>query len=240
MEGLLLSLVATDVVSGYGKIEILHGISLEAKQSEITCIIGPNGSGKSTFLKTLIGFVRLREGNIVFDSEVINNLQPYDILRKGLVLIAQSRSIFPQLSVLENLKMGGYILKGKDLLEERLQKVFEMFPLLNERQQQKAKTLSGGEQRMLELGRAMVLRPKMMMLDEPSAMLSPKLVTKTFNQIKQIQEMGIGILMVEQNIRAALEIADILFVLDQGTNKFHGSTKDFLDDNRLVDLYLGV
>jgi ABC-type branched-subunit amino acid transport system ATPase component len=235
-----MSLEVHDVVSGYGKIEILHGVSITAKRSSITCIIGPNGSGKSTLLKTIIGLVRPRQGSIKFESEETAGLPPNVLLKKGLILISQARSIFPYLTVLENLKMGAYILKGSDILKERLKEVYEQFPILKERGKQKAYTLSGGEQRVLEIGRAMVLQPKLMMLDEPSTMLSPKLVATVFNKIREICGLGIGILMVEQNVRSALNIADFVYVLDQGRNKFSGSKEEFLATAKLVKLYLGT
>jgi branched-chain amino acid transport system ATP-binding protein len=235
-----MSLVVKDMVSGYGKLEILHGVSITAPSAKITCIIGPNGSGKSTLLKTIIGLVKVWGGAVEFDSTDITASSPNQILKTGLTLIAQSRSVFPQLSVLENLQMGAYVLKDRALVRERVEDVCRYFPILAERKKQKANTLSGGEQRMLELGRAMMLRPKMMMLDEPSAMLSPKMVATTLNHVKKICETGVGILMVEQNVRAALEIADSVYVLDRGQNKFEGSSEEFLSTDKLVNLYLGA
>jgi branched-chain amino acid transport system ATP-binding protein len=235
-----MSLVIKNMISGYGKLEILHGVSLTAPSAKVTCIIGPNGSGKSTLLKTTIGLVKAWGGHAEFDSNDITEYSPGQILRTGLTLIAQSRSVFPQLSVLENLQMGAYILDDKAVVRERIEKVCSYFPILGERKKQKAITLSGGEQRMLELGRAMMLEPKMMMLDEPSAMLSPKMVSTTLNHVKRICETGVGILMVEQNVRAALDIADTIYVLDQGENKFQGSSKEFMSTDRLVNLYLGA
>jgi ABC-type branched-subunit amino acid transport system ATPase component len=234
------SLEVDDVVSGYGKMEILHGVSIRAAQGVVTCIIGPNGSGKSTLLRTIAGLIRARRGLIKFEFENITNLSPPTILKKGLALISQSRSVFPYLTLSENLKMGAYILKDKNIIKQRFKEVYDLFPILKERGQQRAHSLSGGEQRMLELGRAMMLRPKLLMLDEPSAMLSPKLIGTTFAKMKKICQLGIGILMVEQNVKAAFEIADSVYVLDQGENRFNGSTKEFLDTDKLVKLYLGV
>jgi len=232
-------LEVNDVVSGYGKIEVLHGVSLLAKEKDITCVIGPNGSGKSTLLKTIIGLIRPREGEISFNGEAIAGLKPPKILAKGLCLVSQARSIFPNLTVLENLNMGAYTIKDRNEVGKRIEQVYTYFPILKERRKSQAYTLSGGEQRMLELGRALLVKPKMLMLDEPSAMLAPILVDRIFEEIKKINEMGIGIIFVEQNVRKAISFADYVYVLERGKNIFDGNPESFLDSEKLVSLYLG-
>lgn len=227
------------ITSGYGKIEILHGVSMHTKDSNITCVIGPNGSGKSTLLKTVMGLVKPREGKIVFNGEDIAGLKPKKIFSKGLCLVSQARSIFPYLTVLENFEMGGYTIKDRKEVRRRIEEVYSYFPILKEKKKNLANTLSGGEQRMLELGRALLVKPKLLMLDEPSAMLSPKFVDLVFEEIKKINGMGIGIIIVEQNVSKAIKIADYVYVLDAGQNVFEGTPESFLDSEKLVKLYLG-
>lgn len=234
-----MSLEAKDIVSGYGSLDILHGVSISAPADQITCVIGPNGSGKSTLMKTIMGLLRVRKGTILYNREEIVGLRPDEILRKGVAFVPQGRTVFPNMTVLENLEMGAYILSDKNEVKRRLEEVFVLFPQLRERQKQLAITQSGGEQRMVDLGRAMMLRPKIIILDEPSLGLSPKIAATTYENVKKLKETGMGILMVEQNVRAALNLADYLYVLDLGRNVFEGTGQELLSDDRIADLYIG-
>lgn len=230
-----------DVVSGYGDIEVLRGVSMKVEKGELTCVIGPNGSGKSTLLKTIVGAVRPRRGKIILEQTNITGLRPDMVLKKGVAMVPQGRVVFPYMTVLENLEMGAYTIRNyANLLRERLEYVYSLFPRLKEKQKQLAYTLSGGEQMMLCLGRSLMVRPKILMLDEPSLGLAPKYVESVFRMIKEINEEGMTMIVVEQNVRKAMSIADYVYVLDLGKNKFQGTVKDFLSDDRLVKLYMGL
>jgi branched-chain amino acid transport system ATP-binding protein len=230
-----------DIVSGYGDIEVLRGVSLKVEKGELICVIGPNGSGKSTLLKTIVGAVKPRRGKIILEQTNITGLRPDIVLKKGIAMVPQGRVVFPYMTVLENLEMGAYtIRKDANLLRERLEYVYSLFPRLKEKQKQLAYTLSGGEQMMLCLGRSLMVRPKILMLDEPSLGLAPKYVESVFNMIKEINEEGMTMIVVEQNVRKAMSVANYVYVLDLGKNKFQGTVEDFLSDDRLVKLYMGL
>lgn len=229
-----------NVRAGYGNgPDILKGLSLEIEQEKIYCLIGPNGAGKSTLLKAICGLLHPREGRVVFKGETINSLRTEEILRKGISFVPQDRSLFPDMSVKENLRMGGYSLKNRRELKGRIENVFRMFPVLRERSNQQAKTLSGGEQQMLATGRSLVLRPTVMMLDEPSLGLAPKVAKGMFKSINQLNNEGMTLILVEQNARKGLECADWGCVLDLGKNCFEGPAKKILDNPRIQELYLG-
>jgi branched-chain amino acid transport system ATP-binding protein len=230
-----------DIVSGYGDIEVLRGVSMNVEKGELTCVIGPNGSGKSTLLKTIVGAVKPRRGKIILEQTNITGLRPDIVLKKGVAMVPQGRVVFPYMTVLENLEMGAYtIRKNSNLLRERLEYVYSLFPRLKEKQKQLAYTLSGGEQMMLCLGRSLMVRPKILMLDEPSLGLAPKYVESVFNMIKEINEEGMTMIVVEQNVRKAMSVANYVYILDLGKNKFQGTVEDFLSDDRLVKLYMGL
>lgn len=229
-----------NVTAGYGVgPNILQGLSLKIEQGKVCCIIGPNGSGKSTLLRVICGLLHPRQGRTVFRGEVLNKLRTDEILRRGVSFVPSDYSLFPDMTVRENLRMGGYILKNRRQLGDRIEEVFHMFPLLKERGSQRAKTLSGGEQRMLAMGRALVLRPEVIMLDEPSLGLAPKVAYQIFGSIKQLKNAGMTILLVEQNARKGLECADWGCVLDLGKNRFEGPADTILNDPRIQQLYLG-
>jgi branched-chain amino acid transport system ATP-binding protein len=181
--------------------DILKGLSLNVEQGKTYCIIGPNGAGKSTLLRAICGLLHPREGKVTFKGEVLNRMRTDEILRKGICFVPQDRSLFPDMTVKENLRMGGYILRNRKELEERIKEVLVMFPILEERSSQQAKTLSGGEQQMLAIGRALVLRPEVIMLDEPSLGLAPKITQFIFDNIAKLKEFGMTIILVEQNAR---------------------------------------
>lgn len=229
-----------NVVAGYGGgPDILRGVNLTAKEGQVQCIIGPNGAGKSTLLKAISGMLRPRSGDIFYKGERINQLRPDQILNKGICFVPQEKSLFPDMTVHENLRMGGYVVKDKDQVEERIKDVYKHFPILQEKRNHNARTLSGGQQQMLVMGRTLVLRPSIVLLDEPSLGLAPKIVDQVFEIIKLFQDNNITILIVEQNAHKGLECADWGCVLDLGTNSFEGPADTILNDPRIQELYLG-
>jgi branched-chain amino acid transport system ATP-binding protein len=229
-----------DIVAGYGiGPDILTGLSLRVEADRSYCIIGPNGAGKSTLLKVICGLLRPRRGKVVFEGQPLNGLRTDEILQRGICFVPQDRSLFPDMTIRENLRMGGYILKDRHEVDKRIEGVYEMFPILKERSGQLAKTLSGGQQQMLLLGRALVLRPKIIMLDEPSLGLAPIVSRQIFDSMKQLKSAGITIMVVEQNARIGLQFADWGYVLDLGKAMFEGPSQTILDDPRIEELYLG-
>ena len=229
-----------NIRAGYGDgPDILKGLSMEIEQGKTYCIIGPNGAGKSTLLRAICGLLHPREGNVTFKGEVLNKLRTDEILRRGISFVPQDRCLFPDMTVKENLRMGGYILRNRTELEDRIGEVLVMFPILEERGSQQAKTLSGGQQQMLAIGRALVLRPEVIMLDEPSLGLAPKIAQFIFDNIAQLKDEGMTIILVEQNARKGLECADWGCVLDLGINRFEGPPNTILNDPRIQELYLG-
>lgn len=233
-------LTVNDVTAGYNSgPDILRKISLDVEAGQTYCIIGPNGAGKSTLLKVISGLLKPRTGAVIFKGDVISNLRTDQILRMGLCFVPQDRSLFPDMSVRENLAMGGYVLEDKSLIEMRIEEVYAMFPILKERRGQSAKTLSGGQQQMLAIGRMLVLKPELIMLDEPSLGLAPMVARQIFDSIMALKEAGLTIILVEQNARLGLETADWGIVLDLGTNSFQGPATTILSDPRIQELYLG-
>jgi len=231
----------------YDTVLALDNISINVKEGEIVAMIGPNGAGKSTALKAICGLVNPQSGDILFCGEKINGKQPYELVKKGLCLVPEGRRIFSSMTVLENLEMGAYILVNEfmglkvksSLVEERIEKVFELFPILKERQKQRAGTLSSGEQQMLAIGRALMLKPKLLMLDEPSLGLSPKYVEIVFEKIKEINKEGTTILLVEQNVRIALEYADRGYVFEIGKIALEDKAKNLLENDKVKEIFLG-
>ncbi len=229
-----------DVVAGYGiGPDILTGLSLSIEPDRSYCIVGPNGAGKSTLLKVICGLVPVRRGRVVFDGTPLARLRPDQILHRGICFVPQDRALFPDMTVRENLRMGGYILKDRGEVDRRIDAVYEMFPLLRERAAHYAKTLSGGQQQMLLLGRALVLKPRVIMLDEPSLGLAPIVSRQIFDSMARLKEAGITVVVVEQNARLGLKFADWGCVLDLGKARFEGPSQAILDDPRIAELYLG-
>ncbi|MDH4247665.1 MAG: ABC transporter ATP-binding protein [Deltaproteobacteria bacterium] len=229
-----------NVRAGYGTgPDILNGLTLKVESNQTHCIIGPNGAGKSTLLRVICGLLHPREGRVLFDGVPIQSLQTPDILRKGVSFIPSDRCLFPEMTVLENLRMGGHILKNPKSVSKRIDEIMERFPILQTRRGQLAKTLSGGEQKMLALGRSLVLQPKLIMLDEPSLGLAPKVSKQVFENIKDMAHSGMSVLLVEQNARMGLECANWGHVLDFGKNSFEGPSSEILSDKRIQELYLG-
>jgi ABC-type branched-subunit amino acid transport system ATPase component len=232
-------LEARGITAGYGKIDILHDVSLHVKPGEIVSIIGPNGAGKSTAFKAIVGFITPRLGRIVFNGEEMTGLRPDLVLRRGLAYVPQGRIVFPQMTVLENLEMGAYIERDPARIAASLDVVYTLFPILGERRKQKAGTMSGGEQQMVAIGRALMTSPKLIMLDEPSLGLSPKFVTLIFEKLVEMKRTGYTLMVVEQNAARALAVADRGYVLELGRNRFEGAGPALLADPEVKRLYLG-
>ena len=230
-------LEARDVVAGYGEVEILHGVSVSVNESEIVAVIGPNGAGKSTLLKALFGLVGVRSGSVGLLGKDITNAPTDGIVAEGMSYVPQTENVFPTLTILENLEMGGYI--RKDGLHERLEHVFSLFPDIAGRRGERSGRLSGGQRQMLALARALMLDPRVLLLDEPSASLSPKMVDSIFDKIGEINREGVAILLIEQNAREALTFAHRAYVLAVGENRFEGDARSILDNEEVGSLYLG-
>lgn len=223
----------------YGGIHAIRGVSLEVQIGKIVTLIGANGAGKSSTLRAVSGLVKNKTGKITWKGNNIFGLLPEEILAAGIALCPEGRRIFPQLTVLENLKIGGYTRKDKAGLEKSIEKSFALFPRLKERSWQKGGTLSGGEQQMLALARALMSDPELIMMDEPSLGLAPLLVEEVFNIIREINKEGKTILLVEQNAFGALKIADYAYVLEVGAITLEGNGNELLRDKRVIDAYLG-
>lgn len=226
-----------DVVGGYGGAPILNGINMEIDTSDIGVIVGPNGAGKSTTLKAIFGLLEVTAGEIIFDGKNVANSLPDKLVPMGLSFVPQEHNVFTQMSVEENLEMGGFI--RTDDLSDSIAYVYDMFPPLKEKRRQNAGELSGGQRQMVAMGRALMSQPSLLMLDEPSAGLSPKYVNEIFEQIVKVNASGVGILMVEQNAKQALAFASKGFVLSSGQNLFTGSGQDLLDDPEVAKSFLG-
>ena len=233
----LLSLDA--LTTGYQRMQVLSGLHLTVKTSEIVSIIGPNGAGKSTVLKAIYGFLAPWEGAVRFRGEDISPLPVVARVKKGMILVHQNGNIFPGLTLHENLEMGGYLIARGSLLKERIDSVYEQFPFLYKKRRQAARVLSGGERQLLAIGMALVSEPKLILLDEPSMGLAPRMMARVFEWVGRIHEMGKSILMVEQNARQALAISHRGYVLDLGKNRFEGRAADLLEDPKVLSLYLG-
>ncbi|HEV8306079.1 MAG TPA: ABC transporter ATP-binding protein [Methylomirabilota bacterium] len=232
-------LTVEQIHAGYGRIPILHGVSLAVWPRELVAVIGPNGAGKSTAFKVIVGLVSPERGHIVFNGSQITGLRPDEVLRRGLAYVPQGRIIFPQMTVLENLEMGAYIERDRARITEALERVYRLFPILRERHRQKAGTLSGGEQQMLAIGRALMTQPRLLLLDEPSLGLSPRFLGVIFDKIAELKASGMTMIIVEQNAAKALTVADRGYVLELGRNRFEGSGPSLLVDPEVKRLYLG-
>ncbi len=230
-------LEARNIKAGYGGVEILHGISIGVEKGEIISIIGPNGAGKSTLMKTILGLLKPTHGKITFDGHDITGLGPDKIVRRGICYVPQTDNVFPSLTVEENLEMGAFI--RKDDFRGRMQEVYGIFPDLKEAKRFRVRKLSGGQRQMVAMARALMLDPQVLLLDEPSSSLSPRLVKSIFEKIEEINKSGVGILMVEQNAREALKLCHRGYVLAMGYKKFEDTGEALLNNKKVGKLYLG-
>ena len=227
-----------NLIAGYiPEVNILNGCNVHVDEGEFVGIIGPNGAGKSTLLKALLGMCGVRDGTVHLNGENVTGLKAHELITKGVGYVPQTNNVFPSLTVKENLEMGCFL--KPEVFEQRLVAVMEMFPKLRERAGQKARGLSGGERQMVAMGRALMLEPKLLLLDEPSAGLSPALQDEVFLQCRRINKTGVAILMVEQNARRCLQVAGRGYVLDQGKNAYSGTGRELLQDPNVIELYLG-
>ena len=223
----------------YGDVQVLNEVSLDVKEGELVAVIGANGAGKTTLLRTISGLIKPKQGTIQFQDERIDNLDAHKIVQTGIVQVPENRLLFPQMTVRENLEMGAYTISNKNLVKERIDKVFQMFPVLSKREKQISGTMSGGEQQMLAVGRALMSSPKLIMFDEPSLGLAPKLVQQIFELIEEIhQEMTV--LLIEQNVAHSCKISDRAFVLESGSVVLQGTGNEMLENDHVRRAYLGL
>ena len=230
-------LEAREVVSGYGEVEILHGVSIKVEEGEIVTIIGPNGAGKSTLLKTVFGLLPCKRGKVFFGGEDVTGQSPQVMVRKGMSYVPQSDNVFPSLTVQENLEMGAFI--RRDNYRSKIEEVLALFPDVMERRHTRAAKLSGGQRQMLAFGRALMLEPRILLLDEPSASLAPNMVESVFAKILDINRSGVAIIMVEQNARESLKLSHRGYVLAMGQNRLEGSGESLLESEEVGRTYLG-
>lgn len=227
------------LVAGYGKKQILNGVSLEVASGEIVALIGHNGAGKSTLLKAVFGLLRVWGGQVVYDGRALNGATPRELLRAGMAYVPQGNRVFTDLTVEENLEMGGVTLPGKELLKAGIERALTLFPVLRERLRQRAGTLSGGEKQMLALANALIVSPRMLLLDEPSLGLAPPMVTEALGRIQQIsRDSNVSVLIVEQKVREVLKVAQRVCVLRMGRVSFAGPSEELKDDAKLREVYL--
>jgi len=233
----MIILKAEDITAGYTEIDILHDVNIRVRSGEIVSVIGPNGAGKSTLLKTIFGILRPRNGNVTLKDEDITGLKPDRIVRKGISYVPQVDNVFPSMTIQENLEMGAFI--RDDDYSQRLDEVYDLFPVLSERKKQKVGQLSGGQRQMVAMGRALMLDPEVLLLDEPSAGLAPVLVSDIFEKIKEINATGVAMIIVEQNAREALKMAHHGYVLAMGRNVLDDTGEALLANEEVGRLYLG-
>lgn len=230
-------LIGDQMTGGYGGADILHDCTIAAEKGEIAVIVGPNGAGKSTAMKAVFGMLSLRKGRVVLDGEDITNLTPQDRVAKGMAFVPQNNNVFPSMSVQENLEMGAFL--RRDDINTTMEQVFELFPILKEKRRQNAGELSGGQRQQVAVGRSLMTQPKLLMLDEPTAGVSPIVMDELFDRIIEVARTGISILMVEQNARQALNIADKGYVLVQGENRYTDTGEALLNDPEVRKSFLG-
>jgi branched-chain amino acid transport system ATP-binding protein len=232
-------LVLDRVVAGYGKMSILNGTTARVRRGAITTVIGPNGAGKSTMFKAVFGLLPVRSGTVTFDGRDITNVSPRALLEAGVVYIPQGRNIFPELSVLHNLELGGVALSDQATLAPRIKAIMQRFPMLEQKARAQASTLSGGQQKVLEVARGLLLDPKLVLIDEPSIGLSPIIVQEVFAILKDLRDKGVTILLIEQNAKQALQVSDHGLVLEQGQTRIEDTAPNILADPRIAQLFLG-
>jgi branched-chain amino acid transport system ATP-binding protein len=228
------------VSSGYGEVQILWDVSFQIKEKEIVSIIGPNGAGKTTLVKTIMGLLPAKSGTISFKGQPIQKLPPYEIAKKGITMIPEGREIFPRMTVEENLLLGAYTVKDKGAVKDAKEKAYQLFPILKKKEKAQAQTLSGGEQQMLAICRSLMSNPQLLILDEPSLGLAPIVVEKVLDTVETINDDGVTILLVEQNIRDSLGVADRGYVLEEGKIILEGESRELLGNSHIKEVYLGL
>ena len=229
-----------NVSAGYGLVQILWDVSFRIREKEIVSIIGPNGAGKTTLVKTIVGLLPAKSGTIRFKGESIEKRPTYEIVKKGITMIPEGREIFPRMTVEENLRLGAYTVKDKDKVNETKTRVYQIFPVLKKKEKALAQTLSGGEQQMLVICRSLMSNPELLILDEPSLGLAPMIVEKVLDTLRKINEDGVTILLVEQNIRDSLNIANRAYVLEEGKIIIEGEGRELLSNDHIKEVYLGA
>jgi branched-chain amino acid transport system ATP-binding protein len=229
-----------NVSAAYGMVQILRDVSFKVQDTEIVSIIGPNGAGKTTLVKTIMGLPKPQAGTVKFKGENVENLPTYEIVKKGLTMIPEGREIFPRMTVEENLMLGAYTIKDKAKLKETKERMYDIFPVLKKKEKAQAQTLSGGEQQMLVICRSLMSNPQMLILDEPSLGLAPIIVEKVLDTVRTINEEGVTVLLVEQNIHDSLEVANRGYVLEEGKIILEGKSKELLSNSHIKEVYLGL
>ena len=234
------SLITENISAAYGSARVLNAVSIAAKPGAITCILGANGAGKTSLIRAIIGLLPASAGSIVLDGEALSGLSPHARIGRGVGCVPEGRKLFPKMTVEENLRVGAYLVTDRRLIGQRLDRVYQTFPRLAERRQQFAGTMSGGEQAMVSIGRALMSEPRILLIDEPSLGLSPALVRDSFAIIREINKTGVSILLVEQNVRQTLAIADYGYVISQGSVVAHGTSEHLLGDEEMKKAYFGI
>ena len=229
-----------NVSAGYGMVQILRDVTFQIQEKEIVSIIGPNGAGKTTLVKTIMGLLHPQSGTIQFKGKNIEKLPTYEIVKNGLTMIPEGREIFPTMTIEENLQLGAYTVKGKDKIKETKEKVYQIFPVLKKKQKVLAQTLSGGEQQMLVICRSLMSNPQLLILDEPSLGLAPIIVEKVLDTVRTINDEGVTVLLVEQNIHDSLNVADRGYVLEEGRIILEGTSRELLSNSHIKEVYLGL
>lgn len=234
------SLITENISAAYGSARVLNAVSIAAKPGAITCILGANGAGKTSLIRAIIGLLPASAGSIALDGEALSGLSPHARIGRGVGCVPEGRKLFPKMTVEENLRVGAYLVTDRRLIGQRLDRVYQTFPRLAERRQQFAGTMSGGEQAMVSIGRALMSEPRILLIDEPSLGLSPALVRDSFAIIREINKTGVSILLVEQNVRQTLAIADYGYVISQGSVVAHGTSEHLLGDEEMKKAYFGI
>ncbi len=229
-----------DVATGYGKVQVLWDVCMEVQEAEIVALVGSNGAGKTTLLNAITGLLPIRSGSVEFLGQRVNGLSAHTVVEMGISLIPEGGKVFPDMSVRENLEMGAYAIKAWQQRQDTVEQVYQLFPLLKERDRQLARTLSGGERQMLAMGRGLMSKPKLCLFDEPSYGLAPLLVTELFRIIQDLRDQGITILLIEQNVRRSLEIADRAYVLENGRISLQGACEELLESEYIRQAYMGL
>jgi branched-chain amino acid transport system ATP-binding protein len=233
-------LETTNLSAGYGMVQILYDVNFKVEEKEIVSIIGPNGAGKTTLVKTIMGLIPAKNGSIKFKGENIEKMHTYDIVKKGVTMIPEGRDIFPRMTIEDNLSLGAYTIKDKEKIKATKEKVYQIFPVLKKKEKALAQTLSGGEQQMLVICRSLMSNPQLLILDEPSLGLAPIIVEKVLDTIRTINDEGVTVLLVEQNIRDSLNVADRGYVLEEGRIVLEGKSKELLSNSHIKEVYLGL